>query len=305
MCQTAIRETAPPRIPWRDLLPLSRRQKIIELTLPLPWLLASWALYASPIWWLGALPSFMFFLCALRLNHEAIHGNLGLPRKGDMALLHLLSAVMFGCNSSIAWSHVQRHRHAMGPNDLEGHCGHMTAGQVLRYGPRFPFDLIRATWARGGQKWQRRIIWDGICVAGASAATLWAAPRFLLLHLAAMATAQCLTAFFAVWITHQGTANSGLAARSQRGVLARRFILLKILSPKARAARTLFGRRHRIISVAEFAVYLAQIPVPITVITLQQIISGHFAAVQTILQRIQEMGLIRHQSTRAGTSARL
>jgi len=221
MCQTAIRETAPPEIPWRDLLPLSRRQKIIELTLPLPWLLTSWSLYASPLWWLGALPSFMFFLCALRLNHEVIHGNLGLPRNGDMALLHLLSAVMFGCNSSIAWSHMQHHRHAMGPNDLEGHCGHMTAGQVLRYGPRFPFDLIRATWARGGQKWQRRIIWDGICVAGASAATLWAAPRFLLLHLAAMATAQCLTAFFAVWITHQGTANSGLAARSQRGVLAR------------------------------------------------------------------------------------
>jgi len=40
-------------------------------------------------------------------------------------------------------------------------------------------------------------------------------------HLISVALAQCLTAFFAVWITHQGTANKGLAARSQRGVLAK------------------------------------------------------------------------------------
>ena len=36
----------------------------------------------------------------------------------------------------------------------------------------------------------------------------------------AMAFAQCLTALFAVWITHQGTENSGIAGRSQRGVFA-------------------------------------------------------------------------------------
>ena len=44
---------------------------------------------------------------------------------------------------------------------------------------------------------------------------------FLLLHVLAMTIAQCLTALFAVWITHQGTSQTGLAARSQRGLLAR------------------------------------------------------------------------------------
>ena len=44
---------------------------------------------------------------------------------------------------------------------------------------------------------------------------------FLMLHLGAMIVAQCLTALFAVWITHQGTQSSDLAGRSQRGILAR------------------------------------------------------------------------------------
>jgi fatty acid desaturase len=121
---------------------------------------------------------------------------------------------------------MQHHRHAMGPGDIEGHCGHMRAWQVLRSGPRFPADLIRACWQHGGVRWRRRILRDGACVALAAALILWSGQRFLLLHLAAMATAQCLTAFFAVWITHQGTADSGIAARSQRGLLARAAYLM-------------------------------------------------------------------------------
>ncbi|WP_291730120.1 fatty acid desaturase [Leisingera sp. F5] len=226
MCPPVSREPAPRNVIWQDLLPVTRRQRWGELTLPLPWLGLSWVLYASAFWPLGAGASFMFFLCALRLNHEAIHGNLGLPRRCDIAVLHSLSALMCGCNCSVAWSHMQHHRHAMGPGDIEGHCGHMSAGQVLRYGPRFPFDLINACWAQGGAKWRRRTLRDGICVAMLAGLILWSGQQFLLLHLAAMGAAQCMTAFFAVWITHQGTGNSGLAARSQRGGLAKAAYLM-------------------------------------------------------------------------------
>lgn len=219
-------ETAPLTVLWQDLVPLSRHQKIIELTLPLPWLLASWALYASPFWWVGAFPSFMFFLCALRLNHEAIHSNLGMSRHGDIVILHILSALMGGSNCAVAWNHMMHHRHAMGPQDHEGHCGDMTAWQVLRYGPRFPIDLNRAAWANGGRKWRSRILQDWLEIAALAIFALWLGQRFLLLHIAATAVAQCLTAFFAVWITHQGTRHSGLAARSQRGVLARAAYLM-------------------------------------------------------------------------------
>ncbi|MEX0301095.1 MAG: fatty acid desaturase, partial [Leisingera sp.] len=75
MCPPVSRESAPRNVDWQDLLPVSRLQRWRELTLPLPWLALSWGLYASPLWPLGAGASFMFFLCALRLNHEAIHGN--------------------------------------------------------------------------------------------------------------------------------------------------------------------------------------------------------------------------------------
>ncbi|MGR3622680.1 fatty acid desaturase [Pseudophaeobacter sp.] len=226
MCPPRAREETPRNVNCQDLLPVTHRQCWGELTLPLPWLLFSWGLYASPFWPAGAFASFMFFLCALRLNHEAIHGNLGLPRRGDIALLHLLSALMMGCNSSVARSHMQHHRHAMGPKDLEGRCGHMSAAQVLRYGPRFPLDLIQYCWQGGGRKWRMRMMRDGLSVALALALILLSGFHFLLLHLAAMALAQCLTAFFAVWITHQGTARTGLAGRSQRGVLARAAYLM-------------------------------------------------------------------------------
>jgi len=76
-------EHPPKGILWHDLTSLSRWDIVREIALPLPWLALSWALYASPLWPLGAVGSFMFFLCALRLNHEAIHSSLGLTRAGD------------------------------------------------------------------------------------------------------------------------------------------------------------------------------------------------------------------------------
>lgn len=226
MCEAHVKETPPKGVNWHELTPLSRRQKLIELTLPLPWLALSWWLFASAFWPLGAIGSFMYFLCALRLNHEAIHGNLGLPRRWDIVILHVLSGAMCGCNCSVAWSHMQHHRHAMGPKDHEGKCGKMGALEVLLYGPRFPVDLIQAAWRNGGPKWRRRLIVDGVVVAGVVSAIFALGLTFLLLHLAAMVVAQCMTAFFAVWITHQGTAHSGLAGRSQRGLLARAAYLM-------------------------------------------------------------------------------
>ncbi|MEX0286502.1 MAG: fatty acid desaturase [Paracoccaceae bacterium] len=216
----ARRERAPKDIAWRDLTELSGRQVLVELTLPLPWFCLSLILYASPLWPLGFVASFVFFLCALRLNHEAIHGNLGVPRGGDHAVMHVLSGLMLGSNHADAFCHLQHHRDPMGPGDHEGHCAHMGAWQVLRYGPRFPVDLNLNAWRHGGAKWQRRIVWDWLMVACVVVLFLGLGGVFVM-HLLAMAIGQCLTAFFAVWITHQGTVDSGLAGRSQRGILAR------------------------------------------------------------------------------------
>jgi len=213
-------EKAPKGIEWHDLTPLSRWQVLHELTLPLPWLLFSWALYASALWPLGAIGSFMFFLCALRLNHEAIHNNLALSRRSDSVVMHVLSALMLGSNHAEAWCHMRHHKFAMGPEDHEGKCGRMTAWEVLRYGPRFPVDINHAAWRGGGARWRNRMVLDWAAIAVVVVGAVMLGERFLLLHLAAMICAQCLAAFFAVWVTHQGLNDSAIAARSQRGPLA-------------------------------------------------------------------------------------
>ncbi len=217
MCK---QEKAPIGIRWNDLTPMERRDTLRELALPLPWLLASWALFTSPLWPLGFAASFMFFLCALRLNHEAIHGNLGLSRGGDRLVLHALSFLMGSSNNAVAYGHLLHHKHAMGPGDFEGKCGHMTFSEVLRYGPRFPVDVNREAWAGSKPAARRRIAIDWALNGVMLALALWVG-GFLRFHVAAITIAQCLTALFAVWITHQGTGDSGVAARSQRGVLAR------------------------------------------------------------------------------------
>lgn len=219
-------EKPPSNVRWHDLTPLSRLDIARELTLPLPWLALSWVLYASPLWMLGPVGSFMFFLCALRLNHEAIHNNLGLSRRADSLVMHVLSALMLGSNHAEAWCHMRHHKHAMGPEDHEGKCGHMTALEVLCYGPRFPIDINLTAWRGGGPRWQGLILRDWLWCGGFVALAVTLGAPFLLLHVAAMICAQSLAAFFAVWVTHQGLAGSTLAARSQRGPLARAAYLM-------------------------------------------------------------------------------
>ena len=219
-------EVAPKGILWSDLTGLSRFDILTELTLPLPWLVLSLWLYAGAWWPLGAFATFMFFLCALRLNHEAIHGNLMLPRWADHWIMHVLSALMLGSNHAVCHGHLMHHKHMLGPDDYEGKAGHMGFWEVLRYGPRFTYDLNRCAWDGAKPRMKRRIVIDWVLIGAAVLGGLWLGHQAVLLHLAAMAVAQCLTAFFAVWITHQGTADDGLAARSQRGPLAQAAYLM-------------------------------------------------------------------------------
>lgn len=213
-------ERTPRGIEWHDLSAISRWDMLRELTLPMPWFALSLFIYASELWMFGPLASFMFFLCGLRLNHEAIHGNLGFNRMGDSAVMTTLSAIMLGSNHADAYCHMRHHKFNMGDGDVEGRCGRMGFWQVLRYGPRFPVDLNIAAWRSGSRYWRRRVVLDWLAVFAFVGMCLISGQQFMILHLGAMAFAQCLTALFAVWITHQGTENSGIAGRSQRGVFA-------------------------------------------------------------------------------------
>ena len=211
-------EKTPHCIDCTDLTSIPRYQYLIELFLPLPWFVLSLLLYNDTYWALGFVCSFMFFLCCLRLNHEAIHSNLRIPRNWDHVIMHVLSPLMLGSNHADAYCHLQHHRDMLGPEDHEGHCSNMTLKQVLLYGPRFPLDLNLATWRSGLMQWRKRMLIDWVCVSIFASTCLLSGHTFLWLHLCAMVAGQCLSAFFAVWSTHQGTAHSGLAGRSQRGI---------------------------------------------------------------------------------------
>lgn len=157
-------ETPPPEVPWADLAVLPRHQVLVELALPLPWLALSLALFATPVWPLGALASFMFFLCCLRLNHEAIHNNLGASRGVDHLIMHGLSALMLGSNHADAFCHLQHHKDTMGREDHEGAAARMSFWRVLAFGPWFPVSLNLAALRQGGGRWRRRVAADWLCV---------------------------------------------------------------------------------------------------------------------------------------------
>lgn len=205
------------RVEWRDLTHMSCRDGLIEVLHPVPWLIAAFALFHWGYWPLAVLCEFMFFLTALRLNHEAIHHNLGFSPKGHRGVLHGLSLVMLGSNSSVAFNHLRHHRHINTDADLEGKAGRMSLWQVLLYGPLFPLECHWAALTEGGPAWRRRVLIDLALNLVLPALAIGFGLAFLWWHWLTMLAAQCFTALFAVWITHRGCSDSALVARTQRG----------------------------------------------------------------------------------------
>lgn len=207
---------------WRDLTAMTKIEGFIECLHPLPWLFASWWLAEERLWPWALICSFMFFLTALRLNHEAIHHNLGFSGKGHAAVLHMLSALMTGSNNAVAANHLHHHRYVMTPEDIEGQCGRMRWYSVLAYGPLFPVHMHRHAWQSGGPVVRRRMMIDAALTLAMLLSWIATGWTWLGYHLAFAATAQCFTAYFAVWITHHGCSDSPLIARTQRNWLINR-----------------------------------------------------------------------------------
>jgi fatty acid desaturase len=126
---------------------------------------------------------------------------------------------MLGSNTAIAFNHLRHHAHLGGSEDVEGKCGRMTLLQALRYGPAFPVELTLTAWRLGGERARRGMALDLALNAAMVAAAAVSGAIFLWYHLLAMCVAQCLTAFFAVWITHRGCDGEELVARTQRSRL--------------------------------------------------------------------------------------
>ena len=205
-------------IQWRDLLNLTWRDKIWELTLPVPWLLSSLALYYWQFYWLGAVCSFYFFLAGLRESHGAQHYSIGVAKVSQDIVLFTLSILMLCSMHAIQVSHMHHHRHCLDDDDAEGSTARLRWWQAILIGPLFLLRLHVTAWRLGSRSNRAWIVAEllGLLLVILFAATA-ALPRAIQCHVAAMLVGESLTGFFAVWTVHRGCDATGLFARTQRG----------------------------------------------------------------------------------------
>jgi fatty acid desaturase len=207
-------------IEWADLLKLSRFDVVIELTISLPWLLASWWVGAHGYTFIALGCSFMFFLTGLRQVHNAYHHALGISRIATHGVMFVLSVLMLGSMHAVRFNHLRHHRHCMEENDIEAMSARMPWWQALLIGPLFPF-LLHTNALKLAAPTQRRWI-----MAELFANVLWVLGvmcvfdvAWLKYHVIAMAVGQCFTAFFAVWTVHHDCGSEGTMSRTIRGDL--------------------------------------------------------------------------------------
>jgi fatty acid desaturase len=190
-------------VEWRDLVPVHRLEVLKEPLLPAAWLGASLILAGYGHYVLALVCSFFFFLTGLRLVHNAFHGALGLSRRGNEAVLWVMSLVMLGSMHAVQFNHLRHHKLNLNEGDVEGRSAEMPAWKAILFGPFFPV-LLHATALRHGNKRLRRTVLAEILLS-----LVWIVIVFVVLHnnvlryhTGAMLVGQCLTAFFAVWTVH-------------------------------------------------------------------------------------------------------
>ena len=206
------------KVQWRDLIPLSRCEKVWELCLSAPWLAgALWAYHLGYIA-IGAACSFYFFLTGLRQSHGAQHYSLGLPKRFQDDLLFTLSASMLASMHAVQASHLHHHRHCLEDDDAEGVTARLRWWQAILMGPAFIWRLHITAWGLASAPKRRWILAEALAIAGIILLAV-AVPNLHALrwHLTAMIVGECLTGFFAVWTVHHGCDARATVARTQRG----------------------------------------------------------------------------------------
>ncbi|MDR5738458.1 MULTISPECIES: fatty acid desaturase [unclassified Caballeronia] len=207
-------------VEWKDLVPLTRMQSLRELSIPLPWLLASWfAAYRG--WIVVALGlSFMFFLTGARQVHDAYHGALGVSRRATDLLMFVMSVLLLGAMHSVKYNHLRHHAKSLGPDDLEAASAYMPWWQAISMGPLFPLCLYRNAIRKADQRTRAWIIAETVANVAWIALVFGVFDcAFLKYHVIAMAMGQCLTSFFAVWAVHHDADDALARSRTVRGKL--------------------------------------------------------------------------------------
>jgi fatty acid desaturase len=212
------------RVEWKDLLHLTPWEIGKEVVFYVPWLVASWILvYFAPSYPLLYAPalacSFIFFLCGLRVVHNAYHYAMGISRPATEWVMFILSVLMLSAMHALQQTHLHHHKHCMDEDDVEAASARMQGWKAILFGPKFYVTIQTKGIELGTPRQRRWILAEYLCMA------IWVPSVFLLnvpmlkYHAVAMLVGQCLTAFFAVWTVHHDCDRSHFIARTLRNPL--------------------------------------------------------------------------------------
>ena len=223
MALEILRDPRLEAVEWQDLCRLGPLEVAYEVSIYLPWLVAS-CFFAylgtswHPLWFVPALASsFMFFLCGLRQVHNAFHYAVGVSPRAHEWLMFVLSPLMMSAMHAVQWNHLRHHRHCMDEDDVEAFSARMPGWKALLTGPQFPVRLHHAALTLAKPR-IRRWIWAELAALAGMAVLAFVVldQAWLQYHVIAMTVGQCFSAFFAVWTVHHGCDRTHFIARTLR-----------------------------------------------------------------------------------------
>lgn len=204
------------KVPWRDLIKPNKFRLITEVLLPLPFLISCLILFHHSQIIPAYLASFFFFLTGLRLSHNAQHNILGCSRKICDVILFVLSPLMMNSMHAVQVTHLRHHANCLGDGDEEGLCAKMNGFQAFLYGPLFTINMHRNALRFGSKKQVLYIHTELLTETVLLTYTFLAGPLFLQIFVYSMLIANCLTAFFCVWLVHYAFEEHGGIGRTVR-----------------------------------------------------------------------------------------
>ena len=203
-------------VEWRDLVGLTRREIVVELMLPFPWLLAAiMAGHAGQRGWL-VFATLVMFMMGLRITHNAFHRNLGIPRSAGDLVMFALSVLLGGAMHAIEYTHLRHHRDTLADDDVEGHIAHLGFFSAVVHSPIYPLQIHWVAMRHGSL---RQKCWIAIELAAVFLlhATIWLGDSSTLQLMAlSLYFANASAPLVGIWAVHRGCDHGRFNARTSR-----------------------------------------------------------------------------------------
>ena len=190
------------KVLWCDLVKINKWQLTKEILLPLPFLGLCFYFLTEYQLIPALIAAFFFFLTGLRLSHNAQHNIVGCSKKCCDLILFILSPLMMNSMHAVQVTHLRHHKLCLTPEDEEGLCAKMPFYQALIYGPLFTINMHRNAFKYGSSRQKKWITAELITEAILLIFCLSGAPLSIQIFVYSMLIANCLTAFFCVWLVH-------------------------------------------------------------------------------------------------------